>query len=100
MHYCINSLLEINNEIMQYCIIINDIALLQMPGRNQLTQTLKSLTDSPKNSELLTFKHSSLTLPLYLMLYHSKVAQKHFFSLLECLLFSEPYFKKTEKHLG
>ena len=28
MHYCINSLLEINNEIMQYCIIINDIALI------------------------------------------------------------------------
>ena len=39
MHYCINSLLKNNNEIMQYCIIINDIALimhyralLQMPG--------------------------------------------------------------------
>ena len=38
MHYCINSLLKNNNEIMQYCIIINDIALimhyralLQMP---------------------------------------------------------------------
>ena len=28
MHYCINSLLEINNEIMQYCNIINDIALI------------------------------------------------------------------------
>ena len=38
MHYCINSLLKNNNEIMQYCIISNDIALimhyralLQMP---------------------------------------------------------------------
>ena len=38
MHYCINALLKNNNEIMQYCIIINDIALimhyralLQMP---------------------------------------------------------------------
>ena len=28
MHYCINSLLKNNNEIMQYCIIINDIALI------------------------------------------------------------------------
>ena len=27
MHYCINSLLKNNNEIMQYCIISNDIAL-------------------------------------------------------------------------
>ena len=43
MHYCINSLLKNNNEIMQYCIIINDIALimhyralLQMPGRDAL----------------------------------------------------------------
>ena len=41
MHYCINSLLKNNNEIMQYCIIINDIALimhyralLQMPGQD------------------------------------------------------------------
>ena len=39
MHYCIISLLENNNEIMQYYIFINDIALimhyralLQMPG--------------------------------------------------------------------
>ena len=38
MHYCINALLKNNNEIMQYFIIINDIALimhyralLQMP---------------------------------------------------------------------
>ena len=42
MHYCINSLLKNNNEIMQYCIIINDIALimhyralLQMPDYNR-----------------------------------------------------------------
>ena len=28
MHYCINALLKNNNEIMQYCIIINDIALI------------------------------------------------------------------------
>ena len=28
MHYCIISLIEKNNEIMQYCIIINDIALI------------------------------------------------------------------------
>ena len=41
MHYCINALFKNNNEIMQYCIIINDIALimhyralLQMPGCN------------------------------------------------------------------
>ena len=41
MHYCIIALLENNNEIMQYCIIIDDIALimhyhalLQMPGSN------------------------------------------------------------------
>ena len=41
MHYCINSLLKNNNEIMQYCIISNDIALimhyralLQMPDIN------------------------------------------------------------------
>ena len=39
MQYCINALLKNNNEIMQYCIINNDIALimhyralLQMPG--------------------------------------------------------------------
>ena len=39
MQYCINALLRNNNEIMQYCIINNDIALimhyralLQMPG--------------------------------------------------------------------
>ena len=38
MQYCINALLKNNNEIMQYCIINNDIALimhyralLQMP---------------------------------------------------------------------
>ena len=41
MHYCINSLLKNNNEIMQYCIINNDIALLmhyrallQMPDQD------------------------------------------------------------------
>ena len=41
MHYCINSLLKNNNEIMQYCIISNDIALIMhyralllMPGQN------------------------------------------------------------------
>ena len=41
MQYCINALLKNNNEIMQYCIINNDIALimhlralLQMPGCN------------------------------------------------------------------
>ena len=41
MQYCINALLRNNNEIMQYCIINNDIALimhyralLQMPGSN------------------------------------------------------------------
>ena len=40
MQYCINALLKNNNEIMQYYIINNDIALimhyralLQMPGR-------------------------------------------------------------------
>ena len=39
MQYCINALLKNNNEIMQYCIINNDIALimhycalLQMPN--------------------------------------------------------------------
>ena len=41
MQYCINALLRNNNEIMQYCIINNDIALimhyralLQMPDYN------------------------------------------------------------------
>ena len=41
MQYCINALLKNNNEIMQYYIINNDIALimhyralLQMPGRD------------------------------------------------------------------
>ena len=41
MQYCINALLKNNNEIMQYCIINNDIALimhyralLQMPDTN------------------------------------------------------------------
>ena len=41
MQYCINALLKNNNEIMQYYIINNDIALimhycalLQMPGQN------------------------------------------------------------------
>ena len=41
MHYCINALLKNNNEIMQYYIINNDIALimhycalLQLPGCN------------------------------------------------------------------
>ena len=41
MQYCINALLKNNNEIMQYCIINNDIALimhyralLQMPDYN------------------------------------------------------------------
>ena len=40
MQYCINALLKNNNEIMQYYIINNDIALimhycalLQMPGK-------------------------------------------------------------------
>ena len=28
MQYCINALLKNNNEIMQYCIINNDIALI------------------------------------------------------------------------
>ena len=43
MQYCINALLKNNNEIMQYCIINNDIALimhyhalLQMPGYDEL----------------------------------------------------------------
>ena len=42
MQYCINALLKNNNEIMQYYIINNDIALimhyralLQMPGSNR-----------------------------------------------------------------
>ena len=41
MQYCINALLKNNNEIMQYCIINNDIALimhyralLQMPDQD------------------------------------------------------------------
>ena len=47
MQYCINVLLRNNNEIMQYCITNNDIALimhyrplLQMPGLIKLKQTL------------------------------------------------------------
>ena len=43
MQYCINALLRNNNEIMQYCIINNDIALimhyralLQMPELNYI----------------------------------------------------------------
>ena len=47
MHYCINSLLKNNNEIMQYCIISNDIALLmhyrallQMPDINFMVESL------------------------------------------------------------
>ena len=46
MQYCINALLKNNNEIMQYYIINNDIALimhyrtlLQMPGNNQTRNT-------------------------------------------------------------
>ena len=31
MHYCIFSLIKYDNEILQYWIIINDIALMQMP---------------------------------------------------------------------
>ena len=44
MQYCINALLKNNNEIMQYYIINNDIALimhycalLQMPGCNEFS---------------------------------------------------------------
>ena len=50
MQYCINALLRNNNEIMQYCIINNDIALimhyqalLQMPGYGQLLRHKKYL---------------------------------------------------------
>ena len=47
MQYCINALLKNNNEIMQYYIINNDIALimhyralLQMPGPNRSIDSL------------------------------------------------------------
>ena len=53
MHYCINSLLKDNNEIMQYCIIINDIALimhyralLQMPVYIYIWKESKVYDDS------------------------------------------------------
>ena len=56
MQYCINALLKNNNEIMQYYIIDNDIALimhycalLQMPGRTIGNSNVisKKLTASP-----------------------------------------------------
>ena len=50
MQYCINALLRNDNEIMQYCIINNDIALimhyralLQMPDSSKLQKVIKKL---------------------------------------------------------
>ena len=52
MQYCINAILKNNNEIMQYCIINNDIALimhyralLQMPGIDQYHSILDNVYD-------------------------------------------------------
>ena len=51
MQYCINALLKNNNEIMQYCIINNDIALimhyralLQMPVWESLKNLIQQQT--------------------------------------------------------
>ena len=72
MQYCINALLKNNNEIMQYYIINNDIALimhyhalLQMPD-------LYALQDLPKNdSRILKIIHNSMYGASKLMIRHS-----------------------------
>ena len=83
MQYCINALLKNNNEIMQYYIINNDIALimhycalLQMPDSNRYSHEIFQmfLNEIIRNSNITS---SQACITNYSIL-HSILFKKHF----------------------